>query len=88
MSHFTHQHQSHPGSLHQNKNGEFHRGVTANQKATIRAFDKFYSMFPAFLDLFPDEDAFLEFAFWFVAATVVMVIIISRYVTIKPSSYI
>jgi len=40
------------------------RGVTANQKATIRAFDKFYSMFPAFLDVFPDEDAFLTFAFW------------------------
>ena len=40
------------------------RGVTANQKATIRAFDKFYSMFPSFLDVFPDEDAFLTFAFW------------------------
>ena len=40
------------------------RGVTASQKATIRAFDKFYSMFPSFLDVFPDEDAFLTFAFW------------------------
>ena len=36
---------------------EFGRGVTANQKATIRAFDKFYSMFPSFLDIFPGGDA-------------------------------
>ena len=34
---------------------EFGRGVTASQKATIRAFDKFYSMFPSFLDIFPGE---------------------------------
>ena len=40
------------------------RGVTRSQKATIKAFDKFYSMFPSFLDVFPDEDAFLTFAFW------------------------
>lgn len=40
------------------------RGVTASQKATLRAFDRFYSMFPAFLDVFPDEDSFLTFAFW------------------------
>ena len=40
------------------------RGVTASQKATIKAFDKFYSMFPSFLDVFPDEEAFLTFAFW------------------------
>ena len=38
---------------------------TQNQKATIKAFDKFYSWFPAFLDIFPDEEAFLNFAFWF-----------------------
>jgi hypothetical protein len=40
------------------------RGVTASQKATMRAFDRFYAMFPSFLDIFPDEDAFLTFAFW------------------------
>jgi hypothetical protein len=40
------------------------RGVTASQKATMRAFDRFYAMFPSFLDIFPDEDAFLSFALW------------------------
>lgn len=62
----------------------FGRGVTASQKATIRAFDKFYSMFPSFLDIFPDEDAFLSFAFWFVLTTLVTAFILSRYITIKP----
>jgi len=66
------------------KEDSFGRGVTANQKATIRAFDKFYSWFPSFLDLFPDEDAFLSFVFWFVLGTIVVVVILSRYITIKP----
>ena len=48
------------------------RGVTASQKATIRAFDRFYSMFPSFLDVFPDEDAFLAFAFWYYFQTSVI----------------
>ena len=66
------------------KTEHFGRGVTANQKATIRAFDKFYSMFPSFLDIFPDEDAFLNFAFWFVILTLLSAFVLSRYVTIKP----
>jgi len=32
-----------------------HRGVTASQKATIKAFDKFYAMLPSFLDIFPGK---------------------------------
>lgn len=66
------------------KEDHFGRGVTANQKATIRAFDKFYSWFPSFLDVFPDEDAWLNFVFWFVLATIVATIVIAKRVTIKP----
>lgn len=66
------------------KEDHFGRGVTASQKATIRAFDKFYSWFPSFLDVFPDEDAWLNFVFWFVLATIVVAVVVSRYVVIKP----
>ncbi len=62
----------------------FGRGVTKSQKATMRAFDRFYNWFPSFLDIFPDEDAWLTFVFWFVLATIVGVIILSRYIKIKP----
>ena len=54
------------------------------QKGTIKAFDKFYSWFPAFLDMFPDEEAFLNFAFWFVIATIAVAVIASRWIKIKP----
>ena len=66
------------------KEDHFGRGVTASQKATIRAFDKFYSWFPSFLDVFPDEDAWLNFVFWFVLATIVVAVVVSRYIVIKP----
>ena len=65
------------------KSDHFGRGVTRNQKATIQAFDRFYSFFPSFIDIFPDEDAFLNFAFWFVVCTFVGAFILSRYITIK-----
>ena len=54
------------------------------QKGTIKAFDKFYSWFPAFLDMFPDEEAFLTFAFWFVITTIAVAFVASRYIKIKP----
>ena len=75
------------GSSGSNGRDGFGRGVTANQKATIRAFDKFYSMFPSFLDLFPDEDAFLDFVFYFFILTIITVCILAKFVKIKPSSY-
>ena len=87
MSHYMHQKGPGISTVHQTKDGEFQRGVTANQKATLKAFDRFYGMFPTFLDLFPDEDAFLEFAIWFVALTIVTVIILSRFIKITPSTY-
>eukprot|EP00096_Caligus_rogercresseyi_P014131 TRINITY_DN6660_c0_g1_i1.p2 TRINITY_DN6660_c0_g1~~TRINITY_DN6660_c0_g1_i1.p2 ORF type:complete len:464 (-),score=68.06 TRINITY_DN6660_c0_g1_i1:1623-3014(-) len=43
------------------KEDSFGRGVTRSQKATIQAFDKLYSMFPSFIDVFPDEEAFFKF---------------------------
>lgn len=63
---------------------EFRRGVTESQKATIRAFDRFYGMLPSFLDIFPDEEAFLHFALCFVIATLAGAFVLSRYITIKP----
>jgi hypothetical protein len=51
---------------------------------TPQAFDKFYSWFPSFLDMFPDEDAFLNFAFWFVILTIVGAFVAARFIKIKP----
>jgi hypothetical protein len=61
-------HNRHPYSSPDNFGGGVHH--TRSQKATIRAFDKFYSWFPSFLDMFPDEEAFVNFAFWFVVLTI------------------
>ena len=52
-------HNRHPYSSPDNFGGGVHH--TRSQKATIRAFDKFYSWFPSFLDMFPDEEAFVNF---------------------------
>ena len=60
---------------------------TRNQKATIKAFDKFYSWFPAFLDIFPDEEAFLNFAFWLIVLTVVDAMVASTYIKINPIKF-
>jgi len=78
-SHFTHKH-----AVDENDEDQY-KGYTRSQKAAIRAFDKVYSWFPSFLDVFPDEDAFLEFVAYFVLATLVLFFILSRFVTIKPA---
>ena len=62
--------------------------VTRGQKATLRAYDKFYDMLPSFLDVFPDEDAFLNFAFYFVMCTIVTAFILARFVKIQPSGFL
>jgi len=72
----------HPYSAEDRFGGQYH--YTKKQKGTIKAFDKFYSWFPAFLDMFPDEEAFLNFAFWFVIATIAVAVIASRWIKIKP----
>ena len=58
--------------------------VSRNQKGTIKAFDKFYSWFPSFLDIFPDEESFLNFAFWFVICTIAGAFVLSKFIKIKP----
>lgn len=70
--------ESEPGDL---------RRYTANQRATIRAYDRFYNMMPSFLDLFPDEDAFLSFAAMFVASTLIVAFVLSRFVHIRPPAH-
>ena len=39
----------------------------------------YFSWFPSFLEIFPDEDAFLNFAIGFVIVTIISVVVISRY---------
>ena len=75
-------HNRHPYSEVDSFGGGVHH--TRSQKATIRAFDKFYSWFPAFLDMFPDEETFLNFAFAFVLLTFLAALIASRFIKIKP----
>ena len=58
--------------------------INTNKKGTIVAFDHFYSWFPSFLDMFPDEEAFVNFYFGFVIVTIVLAIVASRYIKIKP----
>merc|ERR1711997_948242 len=72
----------HPYSAEDRFGGQYH--YTKNQKGTIKAFDKFYSWFPSFLDIFPDEDSFLNFAFWFVICTVAGAFVLSKFIKIKP----
>ncbi len=84
MSHFTHNRQP---AVQNNNGGDDYAKYTKSQRAALKAYDRFYSWFPSFLDVFPDEDAFLEFACYFVITTIVVVIIASRYIKIKPSSF-
>jgi len=82
MSHYSAHYNRHPYSEKDSFGGNVHH--TRNQKATIKAFDKFYSWFPSFLDMFPDEETFLNFALWFVVLTIIGVFIAARFITIKP----
>ncbi len=84
-SHFQHS----PVSVGDGDGGDGDIGprYTRSQRAAVKAYDRFYSWFPAFLDMFPDEDAFLEFAFYFILTTILGVIIASRYIKIRPSTY-
>ncbi|KYQ52779.1 hypothetical protein ALC60_08068 [Trachymyrmex zeteki] len=48
----------------------------------LRFLDDFYNQFPAFTDVF-DEETWYVFVICFVAGTVLMAFILSKYVTIK-----
>ncbi|XP_063993087.1 uncharacterized protein LOC135170871 [Diachasmimorpha longicaudata] len=49
----------------------------------LELVDTLYSYFPAFTDVF-DEDTWYIFVVCFVAGTVVLAFILSRFITIKP----
>lgn len=48
-------------------------------------FHRIYSNVPSFEDIFQDEESFYIFAFTFVLASIVGVVILSRYVKIKEA---
>ncbi|XP_014252999.1 uncharacterized protein LOC106668606 [Cimex lectularius] len=49
----------------------------------VKLIDTLYNQIPAFTDVF-DEDSFYTFVICFVTGTIVLVFIISRFVTLKP----
>ncbi|XP_048526605.1 uncharacterized protein LOC125505864 [Dendroctonus ponderosae] len=51
--------------------------------ARERGVHAFYSQLPAFTDVF-DEESFYIFAYCMVCTTLVIVFILSRFITIKP----
>jgi len=50
---------------------------------SVKLIDTLYNQIPAFTDVF-DEDSFYTFVMTFVAGTIVLVFLISRFVTLKP----
>ncbi|XP_039282509.1 uncharacterized protein LOC111053110 [Nilaparvata lugens] len=50
---------------------------------SLKLIDEIYSHIPAFTDLF-DEETWYTFVLCFVAGTIVLVFIISRFITLKP----
>jgi large subunit ribosomal protein L53 len=50
----------------------------------LDAINHIYEQFPAFTDVF-DEETFYLFAFAFTCTTVLLAVIASRFITIKPS---
>jgi len=52
-------------------------------QATLSIVDKVYNSVPAFTDIF-DEESWYIFALVFTAATIIIAVVASRFVTIKP----
>lgn len=50
---------------------------------SLRLIEELYNHIPAFNDVF-DEETWYIFVICFVASTIVLVIIVSRFITIKP----
>lgn len=58
--------------------------LTANSKNyNLRLLDMFYRQVPAFTDVF-DEETWYVFVICFVAGTLLVAFILSRFITIKP----
>lgn len=52
----------------------------------IKLIEHFYSKVPAFTDVF-DEETWYVFVTCFVAGTILLAFILSRFITIKPVEY-
>ncbi|XP_074110817.1 uncharacterized protein LOC141535002 [Cotesia typhae] len=59
------------------------RGKYRKNGYSLELIDTLYSHVPAFTDIF-DEETWYIFVSCFVAGTLVIVFILSRYITIKP----
>lgn len=57
--------------------------MVKNQKYHIRLIETLYNKIPSFTDLF-DEDTFLLFVGCFVATTIAIVFILSRFIKLRP----
>ncbi|XP_067011126.1 uncharacterized protein [Anabrus simplex] len=55
----------------------------SHKQYSMKLIDTIYSQIPAFTDIF-DEDTWYIFVTCFVASTVVVFFILSRFITIKP----
>ena len=50
---------------------------------SVKVVDTLYKQLPAFTDVF-DEDTFYTFVLCFISGTIVLVFILSRFVTLRP----
>ncbi|CAB0003604.1 unnamed protein product [Nesidiocoris tenuis] len=50
---------------------------------SVKLIDTVYNQIPAFTDVF-DEETFYVFVFCFILSTLVLVFIVSRFITLKP----
>lgn len=57
--------------------------MVKNQKYHIRLIETLYNKIPSFTDLF-DEDTFLLFVGCFVATTIAIAFILSRFIKLRP----
>ncbi|XP_055372831.1 uncharacterized protein LOC129606511 [Condylostylus longicornis] len=55
-------------------------------RGNLDVIEKIYHEIPAFTDVFTEE-SFYVFAFWFVIATVLVAVILSRFITIRPVDF-
>lgn len=55
-------------------------------KGTLAVIEKIYNDIPSFTDIFTEE-SFYMFAFLFVCSTILVAMILSRFITIKPVDF-
>lgn len=57
-----------------------------NRQYNVKLIDELYRQVPAFTDIF-DEETWYTFVVCFVAGTIVLVFMLSRFITIKPTEW-